>query len=457
MSGPTPIPRLRAVALAGALVPMAVTLAAFATSQHRAHRRLMMAERAQSASELAGIVDGSLEGAMLAREPAAFRGAVERLGSEPGVHRLLVLNRQGEVRAATDAGSVGEILTRADAVAAACADRAVAAGAPVSDLASTASGRVLRDCRPVQNKPACHGCHLANKEYNGVLVTEVPLAELDAHLAEDLRNTALAALAALAAGGVVASLLVGRGGLVEEVEQRTRELERVNVALREQEASRKRLLRQLISAQEDERRRVARHLHDELAQSLTGLIMTMDAADPPPAGSAGDRVRSQLGRTRALASQALTQTRQLILDLRPSILDDLGLEPALRWAVNAHLVPSGVAVSFRSHGQPCRLGTEVETAAYRIVQEALVNVARHARARHVAVQVEWEDDRVTLSVEDDGVGFRAAGARAHLGQGLGFLGMRERADMIGAVLEIESRPGSGTEVHLVVPTARAAP
>ncbi len=247
------------------------------------------------------------------------------------------------------------------------------------------------------------------------------------------------------------AVTVDRMRLADRLQERTEELERLNHVLLEKEAARTFLLKETINAQEAERKRVARQLHDELAQSLTGLIMSLDAVEPLLAEEAGD-LRAQLARTRALLGEALDQTRRLILDLRPTMLDDLGLVSALRWYAETHLKSTGAVVSFTTDGHVRRLGPELETALFRIGQEALNNVARHARARRVAVRLVWRPDAVVLGIEDDGQGFDLdAAPRYESGAGLGLMGMRERTEIIGGELTLESRPGGGTRVVVRLP------
>jgi signal transduction histidine kinase len=164
-------------------------------------------------------------------------------------------------------------------------------------------------------------------------------------------------------------------------------------------------------------------------------------------------MRMQLGRTREIVTRALDQTRDLILELRPTMLDDLGLVSAVRWYAETHLAPLGVLVAVQTEGRDRALSPEVTTALFRIVQEAINNIVRYAEASSVRILLRWEPDPVTLRVEDNGRGFdveAVLGARDPA-TGIGLLGMRERADMIGAALEITSRKGWGTRIEIVLP------
>jgi PAS domain S-box-containing protein len=202
------------------------------------------------------------------------------------------------------------------------------------------------------------------------------------------------------------------------------------------------LSRRLVEVQEIERRRLARELHDEVGQLLTGLklLLEMSMRLPP------DAVEDSLDEARTLADELLARVRELSLDLRPTMLDDLGLLPALLWHFERYTAQTNVRVNFRHTGlERRRFVPEIETATYRIVQEALTNVARHAGVGEVTVQLWADQDTLGVRVEDDGVGFDAETMLA-LGTSSGLSGMQERASLLGAQLTIESAPGAGTRL-----------
>lgn len=241
-----------------------------------------------------------------------------------------------------------------------------------------------------------------------------------------------------------------------ELRRRSEELEALNAELQAQERARAMLVERLIDVQESERRRIARHLHDELAQTLTGLLMSLDAAEAE-LGEDRPQTRAQLRRTREIAAASLEGTRRLILDLRPSILDDLGLVPALRWYAETHLAPTGAVVTLRSRGRSRRLDPRIETTIFRIAQELMSNVARHARADNVVIRVSFEPSCLRLAVVDDGIGFDVDAAQevSPSGAGLGFLGIRERVQILDGRLRLESEPGEGAWVEIEVPLSPA--
>ena len=237
----------------------------------------------------------------------------------------------------------------------------------------------------------------------------------------------------------------------------TEEVERIELAflrmMRRLEAERRRAGSAALQAQEQERTRVARDLHDEVNQSLTGLLLRLEAARE----AAPPELEAALSETKALANQAMRELLSLARQLRPTALDDLGLQAALENYIDEWARRTGIAAELHASGLlDRRLASEVETALYRIAQEALNNIAKHARARRVEVVLERRADYVSLIVEDDGVGFEPTAAAAGA-PGFGLVGMHERATLVGASLNVESAPGQGTTilVRMAVPMTPA--
>ena len=238
---------------------------------------------------------------------------------------------------------------------------------------------------------------------------------------------------------VSGSFLLG----VAEVVTATARGGRLRRSLEEKEAQRSRLLQALLTAQEEERGRIARDLHDQIGQSLTALLLGLDRQqerlDPAAAG-----VHDELQRLRALTAVTLADVRRIALDLRPSVLDELGLAAALRRFARELHERYGIAVTVFVE-VPERLSRQVETVLYRVAQEALTNVVRHARATEASIVVTVSRGFVQLVVEDDGVGFDPAALAP--AERIGLIGMRERLELLGGSLRLESAPGSGCSVH----------
>ena len=202
-------------------------------------------------------------------------------------------------------------------------------------------------------------------------------------------------------------------------------------------------LRRVVSAQELERKRLARELHDETGQALTSILLGLkgveDATDP-------DDFAKAAGELRELVVATLQDVRRLAVELRPKALDDFGLVAAIERLVETFREQTGIEVDLEPRLGEARLPAEVETTLYRITQEALTNVVKHAQARHVSIVLTRRNGAVAAVIEDDGRGFDEAGSN-----GLGLLGMRERVGLVGGRLEVESSSGSGTTLSIEVP------
>ena len=216
-----------------------------------------------------------------------------------------------------------------------------------------------------------------------------------------------------------------------------------NRMLERVEGERRRSGQLALKAQEEERKRVARDLHDEVNQALTALLLRLEAA----AQHAPPELRAELDQTKQLANRAMVELLDLARQLRPAALDDHGLKAALATQVR-HIDRRGPARASLDLDQDLEgVPQDVELVIYRVAQEALTNASRHSQASHVGVRLGRVDSRVVLEVADDGKGF----AFADETKGLGLSGMRERALLVNGRLEVDSRPGKGTTIRLEVP------
>jgi signal transduction histidine kinase len=228
-------------------------------------------------------------------------------------------------------------------------------------------------------------------------------------------------------------VLVENARLHTEIERRLGELHAAHEQLQY-------LSQRLLGVQEMERRHIARELHDEIGQLLTALQLLLDIAGQSPA----DAMATSQHKAQTLVHELMDRVRNLSLDLRPPMLDDLGLLPALLWHFKRYTTQSHVAVDFRHTGLGGRrFRTDLETAAYRVVQEALTNVARHAQVKHAAMRIWTTHNTLGVQIEDQGIGFDPQTSSVDR---LGLVGMRERVRLLSGTLTIEAAPGAGTRI-----------
>ena len=229
-----------------------------------------------------------------------------------------------------------------------------------------------------------------------------------------------------------ASIAVGNAILFEQV-----------ISSRERQQA---LTRRLVDVQEEERRNLARELHDQIGQMMTGLQFSLSALLP----MASSEQKSKVIEIQKMVGNLIAQTREISINLRPSMLDDTGLILTLIWHFNRFTSQTDIKVNFRHYNLlEQRFQTEIETTVFRIIQEALTNVARHAKAEAVDVILKQEEEVILLDISDQGRGFDANGVdpSAHVG----LSSMRDRAYSVGGLMEIQTAPGKGTNIHVVIP------
>lgn len=252
---------------------------------------------------------------------------------------------------------------------------------------------------------------------------------------------------ASAFGLIVAALVVWR---TRSLETRS---ESYQSALESERAELRRLSSKLVSAQEQERKIISRELHDQIGQLLTGLKIQLLHLEETRQGQQ-EVFAKHLSLARTMAEDTLKGVRHLATGLRPAVLDQLGLEPAVQWQAREHTRVTGVPVSVTVDGALDGLSDAHRTCAFRVVQEALTNCARHAAPRSVRVCIHGGEDSLIVSIQDDGRGF-AAGLEAR--KGIGLIGMEERIHELGGKLKITSQPERGTIVVMEVPISREVP
>ena len=206
----------------------------------------------------------------------------------------------------------------------------------------------------------------------------------------------------------------------------------------------------LLSSIEEERRRIGRELHDDTSQTLAAVMINLDLVDKALA-EAPPTIRERVVNSKELLRYTLGQIKLLVYDLRPVMLDDFGLVPTLRWYIESHAEGSGPSIELDVAAAPLRLPGDVETALFRITQEAIANAVRHSHAAKVVVRLETAPGVVKLAVIDNGEGFEPREAIRHSQPGLGLLSIKERVELLDGTLSIESHKGRGTRVYVVIP------
>jgi signal transduction histidine kinase len=240
--------------------------------------------------------------------------------------------------------------------------------------------------------------------------------------------------------------------MADSIEKYTAEREALVRELMRNEQTRQELLKKVITAQEDERIRISRELHDETGQSLTSLIIGLKLLEDEINNAKHVQTISEM---RNLASTTLKEVHRLAVELRPTVLDDIGLIPAIERFVQTYARNYNIDIDFHVQNKNKeRLSSEVETALYRIVQEGLTNIVKYAKAKNVSVLLDIKDSGVKLIVEDDGVGFEADKVEYSEDRHLGIAGMKERTLLLNGTFTIESGQGQGTTIYACIPLQR---
>ncbi len=233
---------------------------------------------------------------------------------------------------------------------------------------------------------------------------------------------------------------------VGSVTEQVRELETYRVGARA-------LAARILSAQERERVRISRELHDDTGQALTLLLVRLQLVENM---SSEPAVQSELRELRELVGETLDGVRRLAVHLGPSVLEDLGLCSALEWLADRVRVEAGLDLELRLDCECERTTPEIAVAVFRVAQEALTNVVRHARADHARIVLESDGTTIRLAVSDDGVGFDVEGAQEKPSASVGLFGMAERIALVGGSIDIDSKAGSGTRIRATVPIREEA-
>lgn len=436
----------------------------------------------------------SLEQDMLDVDREHIQYEIDRMAQGPLINEVVILSANQRVFASAEHTEIGK--TRNDEKIAAVLHSGEISTRTETQYGSTEFCVIL----PLVNHPECQTCHGSEQAILGVLEIGLEREVIDAQIRQQTMLMGLiGGLTFIGIGGVLSFILrsavvnplselassarriargdfsarseVNRGdeaGMVssafnemaERVEQHSLALEESKAALedRVQErteelqqmaVARGQLLEALISAQEEERRRVARELHDEAGQALSAIMLDLARAiEALPADNV--EAREKLTESRSLASQTLAELRKLIYALRPEVLDQLGLVPALRSYVKSHLEAENIETKLSFSGLDDRLPPQLEIVLFRIIQEAINNIIRHAGATRVNIQVAAENSTIKAIIEDNGKGFDVEQALRSL-ESWGLRGMRERVAIVGGQVKISSGVGKVTRLQFDIP------
>jgi signal transduction histidine kinase len=483
---------LHAKVTVGTALPLVLILGFFTTIEHSRHRSTVLSHLSALASYSGQVIESSLQHAMLESDFTEIQGILDTIGKSGEFQVVYLLDPSGKVIFAPDNSGVGTVLDNRQSDCQPCHHLAVD-NRPDSVVVRLEDGqRVFRSMQPIDNTAECARCHNPDNQLLGVLLTDIPMGPMEVGLEDDLRENLLWSVITLLVAIVVVNVAVSRfmlrrlskmatamadlghgqlpshlsEGSPDEIGQLARAFNRMALQvqtresenrvlsddLRHQSAQQRELLKQLISAQEDERKRVARELHDRLGQFLAGLALHIGALERLITQEPSRALR-QVSQIKSLTTETTERMYNLILDLRPSVLDDLGLVAALRAYSERLLDSTGITIEMNVSGLTERLPPEYETVLYRVFQEALTNIVRHANAKRVQMTLACHGGMFEGQIIDDGQGFdpdhvKPDGQSPH---GLGLLGMQERLLQCKGRLEIISQPGHGTQLTILIP------
>ncbi len=484
---------LRAKITLGVVVPLTLILGIFTMIEASRHREIELYNLTLLASQSGKVIESSLRNAMLESNFSEVQMILNAIGDAGEFRVVYLLDSEGKIIFAPHGESVGERLDNNHPTCQAC-HKLPPEARPSSVVVTDDNQRVFRSMYPIKNAPECMTCHDPDKPIIGLLLTDIPFTKVESALAAGLRENLLwwvgtilvtVVVVNLALSNIVinrlqrlAQALVGFGqdqlslrlpaddpdeigqlseafnSMGQRIEDEVAENRALSDHLYMQSKQRGELLKHLITAQEDERKRVARELHDDLGQALAALALQTEAIEQL-IDSDTEGAINQLNLTQDLITDTTDRMYELILALRPSTLDDLGLVAALKSHAERFLSGSGITFELNAAGLTNRLEPDLETALYRIYQEALNNVRRHSGAKRVSITMTMQDGFLKSEIQDDGRGFdlRRLDSNEDSPHGLGLLGIKERVNQWSGNVEIITKPGNGTLIRLRFPIA----
>jgi signal transduction histidine kinase len=478
------------------LIPTVVIMGISSAIHYHSEQEDALATMSLLASQTGEVIERAIEHDMLESDFDHIQRIFNDIGEDPRIGALYLLDLNGRVVFSPGQDRVEEVLSDQAVSCQPCHSRPVGER-PLGIVTSVQDGqRFFRSMHPIENQPACHQCHDSQQAIIGVLLTDFSIEPINQKLAADLRGNLIWWAVTILVMIILVNFTIQRwvvnridnlhsaidgfgrtpqpealpegpqdeigrlshtfNIMADRVSNRDAENQALSEALKQRINERGQLLKKIITTQEEERVRVARELHDELGQSLgsTAIQIEMAKRQLPPEL---EEPMAHLNQANHILKTATDQMYDLISGLRPSVLDDLGLEAAFRSLAKLMLEPAGVSVNIDCSGLIDRLPGELEIVIYRVFQEAFTNVLRHARATEVSLKIWVEDDYVHGDIADNGKGFDPDRPPETNGRssGLGLVGMRERIGQFDGEFNFVTKPGEGTRIHVALPIVGA--
>ncbi|MCJ7786035.1 MAG: histidine kinase, partial [Desulfobacterales bacterium] len=422
---------LRFKIVIGLVALLTVTMTILFTIQYFQHREKMIRNLQENVSpHLTQMVNDVLKSSMLSKNKGEMKYILEVASQYPDVKKIFILNRVGRIITSIDDKEIGKIIELRDPTCQVCHHGTAKALNKTVIYSSLQGEKIFRNVNPIYNRKECFSCHKPEEKITGVLVTDFTLNNIEKQLRAELKENILLLFFAISISTLVigivlnqlvikklqhfveAASLFGRGDFKrtisfksdDEIKRLADSFNLMAKTLMEKMRLEREYLSQIIEAQENERRRISRELHDEIGQALTAIKFNLDMIDKELPQTL-PTVRGRLGDAKSLSNQTLTAMRQLSMDLRPTMLDELGLIPTLRWYIQNFSNRLNIDSQFQAIGFEEKLPPQIETAFYRIVQEALNNISKHAGATRVEIFFEHRDSTIFASITDNGRGF----------------------------------------------------
>jgi len=473
--------------------PLLVILGTLTTLQYQRQKNAIL-ENVSLVSSYAGqVIQTHLSRDVPENHPAELEIFFNQMSQDKNFRVAYFLDSSGKILYASNSANVGQTLSNSAPDCQPCHRLPVQQRPPASLVVTAGSGeRVFRSMFPIENGPACVACHADDGKPLALLLTDTPVAPLEGSLTSAFRENIIWSLGMLLVTILIVNLALNRlviqrlvhlldalsqfgqgsfhlrlpaqspdeigqladafnemGQRIEDNAFKTQEL---SEQLQQRSSERGERLKRIIGAQESERQRVAREIHDDLGQALGGISFQLEAtrrlfqSDPP-------RARQQLDQAQGLVADTTERMYDIILALRPSELDDLGLVSAIRSQAERVFANSDIHFEMDTSRFTSRLPAEVETAVYRTLQEALSNIVRYSRASRVKITCAYQKGIFEAEITDNGKGFSLDEIKFTQAspRGLGLLGMQERIAQCGGGLTIDTHLGSGTRILLRIP------